>query len=235
MLKYCLRENLLTAAPDDYMAQVTDSQVFTLEDVIDRMVKRGTTVTRTDLVAIMQLYTQECSFIVEEGGTLNTPLINTSMSISGVFDGADDAFDKKRHTVNLNINAGTALKTAVGKVKTIKTETASTDPYITSVLDKLNGSSDEVKIGSVMEIIGSRLKFDPKDDEQGVFAVSGTKTVRCASVVENKPARLIVLLDANVPAGEFTLEVRTKLTSDGSKKSKTLKKGYYRKTLKAVV
>ena len=229
MLKYALRENLLTAAPDDYMAQVTDSQVFTLEDVIDRMVKRGTTVTRTDLVAIMQLYTQECAFIVEEGGTLNTPLINTSMSI------ADDAFDKKRHTVNLNINAGTALKTAVGKVKTIKTETASTDPYITSVLDKLNGSSDEVKIGSVMEIIGSRLKFDPKDDEQGVFAVSGTKTVRCASVVENKPARIIVLLDASVPAGDFTLEVRTKLTSDGSKKSKTLKKGYYRKTLKAVV
>ena len=73
------------------------------------------------------------------------------------------------------------------------------------------------------------------DDEQGVFAVSGTKTVRCASVVENKPARIIVLLDANVPAGDFTLEVRTKLTSDGSKKSKTLKKGYYRKTLKAVV
>ena len=83
-----------------------------------------------------------------------------------------------------------------------------------------------------MEIIGSRLKFDPKDDEQGVFAVLGTKTVRCASVVENKPARIIVLLDASVPAGDFTLEVRTKLSSDGSKKSKTLKKGYYRKTLK---
>ncbi len=235
MLKYCLRENLLTAKPDDYMAQVTDSQVFTLEDVIDRMVKRGTTVTRTDLVAIMQLYTEECSFIVEEGGTLNTPLINTSMSIAGVFDGADDSFDKKRHTVNLNINAGTALKTALGKVKTVKTETASTDPYITAVTDKLTGSADSIKIGSVMEIIGSRLKFDPADEEQGVFAVSGTNAVRCASVVENKPARLIVMLDAAVPAGDFTLEVRTKLDSRGTRPSKTLKKGYYHKTLKAVV
>ena len=151
MLKYCLRENLLTAKPDDYMAQVTDSHVFTLDDIIDRMVKRGTTVTRTDLVAIMQLYTEECSFIVEEGGTLNTPLINTSMSISGV------------------------------------------------------------------------------------FAIAGTKTVRCESVIENKPARLIVILDASVPAGDFTLEVRTKVVGNGSKKSKTLKKGYYHKTLKAVV
>ena len=235
MLKYCLRENLLTPAPDDYMAQVTDSQVFTLEDIIDRMVKRGTTVTRTDLVAIMQLYTEECSFIVEEGGTLNTPLINTSMSIAGVFDGAADAFDKKRHTVNLNISAGTALKEAVGKVKTVKTEMASTDPYITSVTDKINGTTDTVKIGSVMEILGSRLKFDAKDTEQGVFAVSGTNAVRCASVVENKPARLIVMLDASVPAGDFTLEVRTKLDATGSRSSKTLKKGYYHKSLKATV
>lgn len=197
--------------------------------------EKGTTLTRADVAATLQVYGEVVSAIIKDGSDVNTPLINTSMSISGVFDGADDAFDKKRHTVNLNINAGTALKTAVGKVKTVKTETASTDPYITSVLDKLNGSSDEVKIGSVMEIIGRRLKFDPKDDEQGVFAVSGTKTVRCASVVENKPARIIVLLDASVPAGDFTLEVRTKLSSDGSKKSKTLKKGYYRKTLKAVV
>ena len=235
MLKYCLRENLLTAKPDDYMAQVTDSQVFTLDDIIDRMVKRGTTVTRTDLAALMQLYTQECTYIVEEGGTLNTPLINTAFSISGVFDGADYIFDAKRHSVNLNINAGTALKEALSKAKASKVESASTDPYITSVSDKLNGTSDTIKIGSVMEIIGSRLKFDPTDAEQGVFVVAGTTAVRCASVVENKPARLIVLLDASVPAGDFTLEVRTKLTSDGSKKSKTLKRGYYHKTLKAVV
>ena len=53
MLKYCLRENLLTAKPDDYMAQITDSHVFTLDDIVDRMVKRGTTVTRTDLAALM--------------------------------------------------------------------------------------------------------------------------------------------------------------------------------------
>ena len=230
MLKYCLRENLLTPAPDDYMAQVTDSQVFTLEDVIDRMVKRGTTVTRTDLVAIMQLYTQECSFIVEEGGTLNTPLINTSMSISGVFDGADDAFDKKRHTVNLNINAGTALKTAVGKVKPVKTETASTDPYITGVSDKLSGSADTVKIGSVMEIIGSRLKFDPNDAEQGVFVIAGAKTVRCASVIENKPARLMAIIPADLAAGTYYIEVRTKIL-EGNKSGKTLKTGRFNKAL----
>ena len=152
-----------------------------------------------------------------------------------MFEGADDSFDGKRHSVNLNINAGTALKEALTKVKASKVESASTDPFITAVTDKLNGTTDTVKIGSVMEILGSRLKFDPKDEEQGVFAVSGTTAVRCASVVENKPARLIVLLDTTVPAGDFTLEVRTKMDSNGVRQLKTLKKGYYHKTLKAVV
>ena len=230
MLKYCLRENLLTPAPDDYMAQVTDSQVFTLEDVIDRMVKRGTTVTRTDLVAIMQLYTQECSFIVEEGGTLNTPLINTSMSISGVFEGADDAFDKKRHTVNLNINAGTALKTAVGKVKTVKTETASTDPYITEVSDIVPGTvNTTLTKGGVVQLTGSRLKFKADDTAQGIFFVPETgNPVRAAVIAENKPARLMAIIPADLAAGTYYIEVRTKIL-EGNKSGKTLKTGRFNK------
>ena len=38
-------------------------------------------------------------------------------------------------------------------------------------------------------------KLRSEDAEQGVLAVSGSKTVRCASVIENKSGRLIVLLN----------------------------------------
>lgn len=236
MIKYALRENLLTAEPDDYMAQVTDAKVYSLDEVIDRMTRRGTTVTRTDIVAIMQLYGEECAAIVEEGGCLNTPLVNTSYSITGVFAGEDDSFDKSRHTLKLNVTPGTLLKEAVKKAKTTKVESSSTDPYITKVSDKVSASTSEVKAGSVMEILGSRLKFDAGDSEQGVFAVSSSdgKAYRCPVVIENKPARVIVLLDASVPAGEFTVEVRTKI-SGSSNTLKNLKTGVYRKSLTAVV
>lgn len=233
MIKYALRENLLTAEPDDYMAQVTDSQVFTMDDIIDRMAKRGTTVTRTDLVAIMTLYKEECAAIIGEGGQLNTPLINTQASITGVFNGADDTFDKSRHVLKLNITAGTALKEAISNAKLTKVEGSNTDPYISSVKDKITGSASEIKAGSVMELTGSRLKFDAGDIEQGVFVIAGDKSeIRCASVVENKPARIIVLLDAGVPAGEFSLELRTKINSS-SHKLKALKTGRFRKVLTA--
>ena len=226
MIKYALRENLLTAEPDDYMAQVTDSQVYTLDEIVDRMTKRGTTVTRTDLVAIMQLYGEECA------ASLNTPVVNTSYSITGVFTGEDDNFDKSRHTIKLNVTPGTLLKEAVKKAKTSKVESSNTDPYITKVSDKVNASTSEIKAGSVMELLGSRLKFGKEDIEQGVFAVSSSdgKAYRCPVVIENKPARVIVLLDPSVPAGEFTVEIRTKF-NEKSRPLKTMKTGRFRKTL----
>ena len=84
-----------------------------------------------------------------------------------------------------------------------------------------------------MEITGSRLKFDAADAEQGVFALTAGGEIRCATVIENKPARLMVLLPADIAAGDFTVEVRTRRTAD-SKTVKTLKKGGYGKVLTAV-
>ena len=77
----------------------------------------------------------------------------------------------------------------------LKTETANIGPCIMGVSDKQNGTTGTITKDSVMEILGSRLKFDLKDAEQGVLAVADTKAVRCASVIENNSGRLIVLLD----------------------------------------
>ena len=103
MLKYCLRENLLTAKTDDYMAQVTDSQVFTLDDIIDRMVKRGTTVTRTDLAALMQLYTQECTYIEEMRGIAQVKKPGPRTDEKGHFQDLKDMILKDKPIIaNLN-------------------------------------------------------------------------------------------------------------------------------------
>ena len=117
MLKYSLRENLLTPAPDDYMAQAADVRSYTLDEIIDLMMDKGTTLTRADVAATLQVYGEVCSSLIKDGAALNTPLMNTALSISGVFNGVNDIFDKKRHTVNLNITAGILLRDVRPKVK----------------------------------------------------------------------------------------------------------------------
>ena len=232
MLKYALRENLLTAAPDDFMAQVQDVRSYTLDEIIDAMMQKGSTLTRADVAAVLQIYGEVCAAVIADGSALNTPLMNTALSISGVFNGANDAFDKKRHTVNLNITAGTALKVALGKIKCEKTGTASTDPYINEVKDIVSGTVNaELTKGGVVQITGSRLKFDAKDAAQGIFFIPETGApVRAAVIAENKPARLMAIIPADLEAGTYYIEVRTKMIGS-SQKSKTLKTGRFDKPL----
>ena len=232
MLKYCLRENLLTPAPDDYMAQAADVRSYTLDEIIDLMMEKGSTLTRADVAATLQVYGEVVSAIIKDGSAVNTPLMNTSMSISGVFDGANDSFDKKRHTVNLNITAGTLLRDAVTKVKCEKTEGVSTDPYITEVTDIVTGTvNTSLTKGGVVQLVGSRLKFDVKDTAQGIFFVPETGApVRAAVIAENKPARLMAIIPADLPAGTYYIEVRTKIL-EGNKSGKTLKTGRFNKAL----
>ena len=235
MLKYSLRENLLTPAPDDYMAQVTDVRSYTLDEIIDLMMDKGTTLTRADVAATLQVYGEVCSSLIKDGAALNTPLMNTSMSISGVFDGANDSFDKKRHTVNLNITAGTLLRDAVTKVKCEKTEGTSTDPYITEVTDIVTGTANTTLTkGGVVQLVGARLKFDAKDAAQGIFFVPETgNPVRASVIAENKPARVMAIIPADLPAGTYYIEVRSK-HSGGGKPLKAVKAGRFAKPLTVV-
>jgi len=232
MLKYSLRENLLTPAPDDYMAQVVDVRSYTLDEIIDLMMEKGTTLTRADVAATLQVYGEVCSLLVKDGAALNTPLFNTSLSIAGVFDGLTDAFDKKRHKVGLNLTAGTLLRDVLPNVKCEKTEGVSTEPYITSVTDIVSGKVNEVLTkGGVVQLTGSRLKFDPKDSSQGIFFVKATgETVKARTIAENKPARLMALIPSTFPLGDYYVEVRTKY-SGGGKPLKVIKAGRFAKPL----
>ena len=235
MLKYSLRENLLTPAPDDYMAQAADVRSYTLDEIIDLMMEKGTTLTRADVAATLQVYGEVVSAIIKDGSAVNTPLMNTALSISGVFDGANDSFDKKRHTVNLNITAGILLRDVLPKIKCEKTEGASTDPYITEVTDIVTGTvNTTLTKGGVVQVTGSRLKFDVKDAAQGIFFVPETgEAVRAAVIAENKPARLMAIIPADLAAGTYYIEVRSK-HSGGGKPLKAVKAGRFAKPLTVV-
>ncbi|MDE6705448.1 MAG: DUF4469 domain-containing protein [Treponemataceae bacterium] len=233
MLKYSLRENLLTPEPDDCMAQVQDVRSYSQDEIIDLMMRRGTTLTRADVAAVLQVYTEVVGELTADGSAVNTPLFNTSFSVSGVFNGMSDMFDKSRHSVSVNVNAGTALREAVKSVKTEKTEGANTGPYITEATDVVSGAvNSAVTAGGILRLTGSRLKFDAADAAQGVFLVpeGAGDAVRCGVVAENKPARVMVMIPADIAPGTYYAEVRTKV--DASRKQvKTLKVGRFGRVL----
>lgn len=237
MLKYSLRENLLTPAPDDCMAQTVDVRSYNQDKLIDLMMKRGTTLTKADVAAVLQVYTEVISELTANGCAVNTPLFLTSFSISGVFSTMADSFDKTRHTISVNANPGTLLRESAKKIRPEKTEAATTDPYIIETQDIVSGTVNlMLTAGGILRLTGSRLKFDATDTEQGVFLVpaDGGGDVKCAVVAENKPARIMVMIPADIVPGAYYAEVRTKLLGNGVV-SKTQRSGRFQKSLEVSV
>ncbi len=235
MLKYSLRENHLTPDENDYMAQVTDARSFSIDEIIDLMIQRGSTLTKADTKAALQIYQEVVTTIIADGNAINTPLLNTSLSISGVFNGASDSFDASRHSINLNMQAGTALNDSIGKIKTEKVESANTAPFIAEVTDIVSGKTNSiVTAGGIIQLTGSRLKFDAADETQGIFFVPAKgKDIRCTVIAENKPARLMALIPPTLPKGAYVIEVRTKYSGGGTA-LKTLKIGRFTKELSRI-
>ena len=216
-LKYSLTENLLTAQPDDYHARPQEVSSHYLESIISQMLEKGSTVTRADILAVLNNFFEVAGSITASGETINTDLFKTGLSISGVFDGAGDTFDKSRHSIRVNTNAGKVLKDALAKIQVEKTTAPESIPYILEVKDSVSGSvNDQITSAGVLEITGSLLKIDGDHAANGVYLVAadGTKT-KVPTLVENKPARLFVILPA-LTAGEYTLQVTTQYNGGGS-------------------
>jgi hypothetical protein len=236
MLDYHVVENLMTPNPDDGMAQVVNLRSYTDEEIAELMLKRGTLLTKADILAVLQVYREVVGDLVEDGCAINTALFNIIPSISGIFNGLGDSYDASRHKTCANINPGVALRQAAGRIKTRKVQVADSTPYIVEVKDIVSGSVNEnLTPGGVVQLRGSRLKFVPENGENGIFLLSesGGET-KLTVVAENKPARLMAMLPVDLAEGTFYLEVRTTYSQGNRQEGKQLKTGRFIKPLTVI-
>jgi len=211
-INYVLLENRLTTDPDDYMARVQPVGTADMETIIERMIQQGSTVTRADIVSVLEDYHTAIENLVLEGMNVNTPLANFGVSIKGIFQGVTDTFDPARHQLSAAVTAGARLrKTLRERGQVAKQETAKATPNLLEYVDLNTGERNgPLTPGGMGEIIGHRLKFDPTDLQQGIFFIAedGTET-RVAIVGQNKPGDLMFLVPDSLTSGEYRLEVRT--------------------------
>jgi hypothetical protein len=216
LLKYSLVENQLTERPDDYSAQTHSGSSFDKEAVIFRMLRRGTLLTRTDALAVLNGFEETVVEIHEEGGTVNLPLFNTSFSISGVFEGPMDSFDGNRHKLNINVTKGALLRETEKKVKVEKTNAPAPQPQIQEVKDSISGAFNEkLTAGGVVEIRGYNLKIDGDDPACGLwFVAENGQETKAVVIIENKPSKILAMIPA-LAGGNYQVKVATQYTLGG--------------------
>ena len=87
-LKYALVENNLTSKNEDFVAHPQEVKSHDFDSIVDMMLQKGSTITKTDILAVLNSYFETIKEITKNGETVVTELINTNFSIQGVFNGA---------------------------------------------------------------------------------------------------------------------------------------------------
>lgn len=214
-IQYALFENNLTADPADYAAIVQISGTADGKALVQDILDQGTTVNRPDILAVTAALKLACQRRVEEGQRVNYfGMVEFFPRIKGVFTGAMDTFDPARHHIDIGANPGSELRDAVRAGATVqKVEAVKPAPNPIEYRDiGSDTTNDQVTVGNIGQLSGSRLKYDPAQADEGVFfvATAGGDT-KVSTVQKNKPSQSVFLVPAALLAGTYNLEVRARI------------------------
>lgn len=215
-IQYHLRDNRLTPDPNDCMAVVTASRTAELDDVIARMGERGSTVTKADILSVLEDFQGALESLLAEGANVTLPFANYSASIKGVFKDQTDTFDPARHQITMNLTPGKAIRDFLrSKVTVQKQETTVNAPNIVTFEDVSSGESKSlVTAGGFGKIVGHRLKFDPAVPEDGIFFIAADGAATKVDVVGQNTAGTLMFMIPKLDPGDYHLEVRVTVGSE---------------------
>ena len=214
-ISYALFENNLTADPDDYAAVVQIAGSWGLDTIATKIVARGSTVGKADVLAVLTDAVSVCAEGVGESNRVNFGgLVQLFPRIKGVFTGPTDGFDPARHTIDVGANPGSELREIVrGGASVTKVEAIKPSPSPIEFKDiNSDTTNDQLTPGGIGQLSGSRLKYDDAQADEGVyFTESGGAEVKVTTVQKNKPSQLVFIVPP-VIAGDHTVEVRARVS-----------------------
>lgn len=215
-LKYSLHDNQMTADPNDKMAVTVTTRQYTIDDLINKMISRGSLVTKSAALSAFEEQFLAMEELLKEGdGTLVTPMFNISFSIPGVFKDEEDGFDNSRHQVKIRITPGVRLKKLESQIKTQKVKPESPTPLPQYYYDNVSETQNEVVTSNGgFRLRGSLLKIDGTMADEGVFFINtetGAVIKAANKFLRNKPAELIMNAP-ELPAGSYRVEVRNRFS-----------------------
>jgi len=214
-ITYGLYPNKMLKGKNVYRALIKNRHNYSFDEIVERMVRRASGLNSSQAKGILELFTEEVSAILEDGGTVTTPVFKAQCSISGRFEGANDTFSGNRHQIRVNLTPGSLLKKMADRATPRKAEPGYPKPLVSLFTDmSTSGKNSVVTPGGPAMISGTRLQFDPGDPEQGVFFVDESRQCfRAAPVLHNTFSKLILTVPADLPAGTCQLQVKSKLNT----------------------
>jgi nucleoid DNA-binding protein len=197
---------------EEYTCLITNSDVVTDEDILEDIISRGSTIKRSDAIAVIQGYHESVQRFTRQGKRINSRLFKSHFSISGKFKSSDEPIDASRHQLKLSLTPGPLLQEVLPSIEIVRVKIKTPKPTIKSITDlKTNTINAGFTPGQAISIKGFNLKINQQDPRQGVFFIDRDgNTTRAENIAKNKPSELIVFTPGEL-SGTYFIEVRAVL------------------------
>lgn len=216
-IQYALYENKLnTAKAHTFTAKVKSYQTISEDILVDELAKQGTTLTKTDIKAVLELLSDAIERNLEKGNTINLPFANFIPIIKGIFDSSTDQYDEKRHRVSVSVSLGNRLRKFSNlKIRPKKIRLPKPSPVIDNFQDLDSESLDSIMTpGGMGKLLGFHLVFDQQDTDQGVFILTQRKKrIRIPQYALIKSKMIIFMVPKDLEKGTYSIEVKAKFGS----------------------
>ncbi len=220
-IKYRMEKNSLK--PGTFYARVVRGKTVRLKQMISNIVAK-TTLDRVNVeIVVMALIAEVIAILVAGDSAIIDGLVRFNTSISGSFESNEAIVTRDNVRLNVLAHGNRALASAVvSKASYSREASRSKAPLVDVFFDAAAKVYDRYTPGSIVCLKGENLKFNPDNDDEGVFISDGATEIRLTPYVRagNKQ------IDTQIPpgaSGALTITVRARYTRNGD-----LRQGIYR-------
>lgn len=221
-ISYQLRKNNIVAEDDIYCGQVLQTDTIGPEQLADRIIDQGSTVTRPDILAVLENCSSAIESFLLEGIRIQLPgICDLFPRIKGNFTGPGDNFDPVRHKVDIAAVPGKTVRKSFRTLASVeKKEARHVRPALTTFFDLGTNTADrKISACNIGQINGYRLKCNPENIDEGIYLIDTTTgdETKITAVLNNTPSKLIFQTPDSMTGGDsYKIEVRTRYTPNGT-------------------
>ncbi len=220
-VNYALFRNYLTGEDNLYSAQVRIKSSADLDAIADRIIGKGSTTAKADLLAVLEDTVSAIESLLLEGSRINLGgMVSLYPRIKGRFIGRNDGYDPSRHNLTVGASAGRRLLNVMktsGSVQKLNINVPT--PILLEYFDVGSGTTNDVITPGRMGVLrGDRLKMNPLLVDEGLFLINTAdgNIIEITDFARNQSAELTFQLPGTVPVGTYQMAVRTRINGGGN-------------------
>ncbi|MDC7222764.1 MAG: DNA-binding domain-containing protein [Spirochaetales bacterium] len=209
-INYYLRENPFSTSDKNlFTAQVKNAITLDQEGLIDAMLGKNTTVTRQDILVVLDLFEEIVKENILSGYAIKTNLFKAKVSIKGGFTSSKDEFDSSRHKVCVNLNGSADFKRdLLNNASVTKVDRSVSAPLVNQVYDySTRDYGTAFPMGGLILIKGANLKGYDKATRVFLSSVETEEEFEVASIHSESDRSVLCDLPADLTAGSYWLSV----------------------------